>query len=623
MKFVKRGIAAAVTAAMIATTFALVEGQASAAGGVFPITLSCSGITTDGAGSATPASSLGSSAQTLAVMGGTLAIGGEVTATIPSKVRPSDPPFNASFAIKVILPDSLVNQTKTLLKTDKFDITGASFSVNYSGGASGTIQETVPDQTVSLAATPASVTNTISGVIKPTSGGVITFTPGPAAFGIAINKSVSVAGANVTVNTLRVTCKNTGDIGTTNVQLPGAPNVEPGLITTMAGPGEDAVLNLASNISPDDGNPIIPGSLRMVSQTGSGAVQLGTLVGYHYPPDGAANTVTMEVCGASRIAKGRPGVNEVQTLAWNQDWNTDVNAHPLAFSLKVGDYETNVMSTSWAPDLFGNPVPTPVRPEDDFLLLNRANSHFSPPSATAVQAELEKLPSVGYGNIKVTSTAGGYNFEFIGAKGNQPIATKVSIGKWFTWMPAEAYAQVQGLIGGGGGGGEGATTTTTVPGGTPAEPAKSIPELQADLAAGKITLEQFFDRLPTAVLPTLLATVDLPEAVRQLPRTFPQPPAFETATLGLVTIPDAPTGPLCSSFQVQFKQDAFKTFVAAVLWYQALQKVQVQGATKSRACKGKLVKVRTTRKQTYYRNGKRHTRYVKGYTYVCRSTKRR
>ena len=74
---------------------------------------------------------------------------------------------------------------------------------------------------------------------------------------------------------------------------------------------------------------------------------------------------------------------------------------------------------------------------------------------------------------------------------------------------------------------------------------------------------------------------------------------------------------------MQFKQDAFKSFVAAVLWYQALQKVSVQGKTKSRSCAGRLVKVRTTRKQTYYKNGKRHTRYVKGYTYVCRSTKRR
>lgn len=617
MKFLKRGLAAAVTAAMIATTFALIEGQASAAGGVYPISLSCAGITTDGPGSGTPASSLGSSAQTLAVMGGALSIGGEVTSTIPSKVRPSDPPFTASFAIKVILPDALVNQAKALLKTDRFDITGASFAVNYSGGASGTIQQDVPDQTVTLASTPASVTNTISGVIKPTGNGVINFAPGSAAFGIAINKTVTVAGATVTVNTLRVTCKATGEVGTTNVQVPGAPNVEPGLVTAMAGPGEDAVVNLAANISPDDGNPIIPGSLRMVSQTGSGAVQLGTFVGYHYPPDGKANTVTMEVCGASRIAKGRPGVNEVQTLAWNQDWNTDFNSHPIAFSLKVGDEETKVMSTSSARDLLGNPVPTPIRPEDDFLLLNRANSHFNPPSAATVQAELQKLPSIGFGNIKVTSIAGGYDFEFTGIKGNQPINTKISIGKWFTWMPADAYAAVQGLISGGGGGG---SATTTVPG-TPAEPTKTIPELQADLAAGRITLQKFFDRLPDAVLPTLLSNIDLPEAVRQLPRIFPQPPAFDTKTLGLVTIPDAPTGPLCTSFQVQFKQDAFKSFVAAVLWYQALQKVSVQGKTKSRSCSGKLVKVRTTRKQTYYRNGKRHTRYVKGTTYVCRSTK--
>lgn len=619
MKLVKRGIAAAVTAAMIATTFALVEGQASAAGGVFPISLSCSGITTDGAGTATPASSLGSSAQTLAVLGGALAIGGEVTSTIPTKVRPSDPPFTATFGIKVIMPDSLITQAKTLLKTDRIDITNASFAVNYSGGASGTIQENVPDQTISLATTPVAVNNTISGVIKPTGNGIINFAPGTAAFGIKIGKSVTVAGVSVTVNTLSVTCKATGDIGTTNVQVPGAPNVEPGLVTAMAGPGEDAVVNLAANISPDDGNPIIPGSLRMVSQSGSGAVQLGTLVGYHYPPDGKANTVNMEVCGASRIAKGRPGVNEVQTLAWNQDWSTDSNSHPLAFSLKVGDEETGVMSTSWAPDLFGNPVPTPIRPEDDFLLLNRSNSHFSPPSAAAVQAELEKLPSIGFGNIKVTSTTTGYNFEFIGAKGNQPINTKISIGKWYTWMPAELYAQVQGLISGGGGGG---ATTTTVPG-TPAEPTKTIPELQADLAAGRITLDKFFERLPSAILPTLLSTVDVPEAVRQLPRVFPQPPAFDTTTLGLVTIPDAPTGPLCTGFQVQFKQDAFKSFVAAVLWYQALQKVSVQGKTKSRSCAGRLVKVRTTRKQTYYKNGKRHTRYVKGYTYVCRSTKRR
>lgn len=621
MKFLKRGIAAAVTAAMIATTFALVEGRAGAAGGVFPISLSCAGITTDGAGTPSPASSLGSSAQTLAVLGGALAIGGEVTATIPTKVRPSDPPFTATFAIKVIMPDSLITQAKTLLKTEAIDITGASFSVNYSGGASGTIQQAVPDQTISLATLPATVTNTISGVIKPTGNGMINFSPGSATFGIKIGKSVTVAGLSVTVNTLTVTCKTTGDIGTTNVQVPGAPNVEPGLITAMAGPGEDAVVNVAANISPDDGNPIIPGALRMVSQTGSGAVQLGTLVGYHYPPDGKGNTVTMEVCGASRIAKGRPGVNEVQTLAWNRDWNTDFNSHPIGFSLKFGDEETAVMSTSWAPDLFGNRVPTPIRPEDDFLLLNRSNSRFDPPSAAAVQAQLEKLPSIGVGNIKVTSTSGGYDFQFIGLKGNQPIATKISIGKWFTWMPAELYAQVQGLISGGGPGGGGATTTT-VPG-TPAEPTKTIPELQADLSAGKITLQQFFDKLPSAVLPTLLSTIDVPAAVQQLPRIFPQPPGFDTTTLGLVTIPDAPTGPLCTGFQVQFKQDPFKSFVAAVLWYQALQKVQVQGVSKSRACKGKLVKVRTTRKQTYYRNGKRHTRYVKGYTYVCRSTRRR
>lgn len=618
---VLRSIAALATLAMVAVTFVMVEGEASAAGGTFPISLTCEGISTDPG-----ASSLGTSKQTLGALGGPLAIGGEVTSNIPSKVRPGTGPFDATFAIKVVLPASITDQARNLLKVDAVGITGAKFSVNYAGGANGTIEQAVPDSTVSLAANPVTVVYTIAGKVDPSGSGLISFTPGGATFGIAINKSASIAGATITINTLTVNCRSTGEVGSTNIQVPGAPNVEPGLISKVGAPNQLVNLDVGLNITPDDNNPIIPGSLRIVSQSSGGAALNGNFVSYRYPllypANGLANSVNLEVCGASRIQKGRPGVNEVQTMAWNEDWSTDFNSKPIAFSLKVGDQETELMSTSYANDLFGNPVATPIRPEDDLLLLNRNNSRFSPPSAATVRSALEKLPNVGAGNVNVTETKNakgwptGYSFEFVGAKAAQPIATKIGIGKWYTWLPADIYATVQGAISGGGPG----ATTTTVPGTPAAEPTRTVPELQADLAAGKITIEQFFDKLPTAILPTLLSSLDLPAIVRELPRIFPQPPAFETATSGAVVIPDAPTGPLCTGFQVQFKQDAFLSFVVGVVLSQIaeLQKTQVAGISKSRACSGKTVRVRTTYKKYYTKNGKRYYRYVKGYKYVCK-----
>ena len=156
----------------------------------------------------------------------------------------------------------------------------------------------------------------------------------------------------------------------------------------------------------------------------------------------------------------------------------------MAFTLKYGDETTapiNMVDPTSLPVLL-NPGLMNI-PVNDWL--NQANNYiltgFKAPSAADIQVALERLPSIGAGGVKVTSTpatppsadkdkpvepTANYSIEFVGKNAEKEVGS-ISLGNYYSVFPQEYLTMIidaaKGLLGGGGGGGS--TTTTTFPGG--------------------------------------------------------------------------------------------------------------------------------------------------------------
>lgn len=603
MKLWKRSTAVVVTAALIPLAFVMTQGTAGAADPV-RVSYTCAGITGD------KASTFGDSATTLRSLGGPLAPEAVITTNAPFKVRPADGPFDASFTIQVVLPKSVTDAAK-LVGVTAVDVTDATFSIQATGAATTLLEQKVPNVSINLAGSPT-ITNVISGKITASGAGLISYVPGPARFSIGINKTLTVGGTTIQVNAITVSCTSGGVVGSTNVQVPGAPNVNPGVIEKAG--GRVAALqsvDVGPAISTDDNNPIIPGSLKIVKQPDNGQASLnGNVVSLVQPFSFATQTVGMQVCGASRIQKGVVGVSEVQTLTWGTNYSgRDGNAHPLAFTLKFGEQETPLFTTSFT-TLFGVNVPTPPDPNSAGLALFTAR--FIPPSAADVQNALERLPGIGLGNITVTTTPTGYRFTFSGALAKSPIASRITVGKWITWLPADTIDKLQGALAG---------PSTTAPAVTTTTVAPVKPDvLFQQLFSGQITYEQFQQRLSGSLSAALLGSIDIPATLAYLRSIIPETPGIVTTAAGVKEVPDAPTGPLCTNFEVKFRPDLLHVYGTVAILNGFIEELRKQSRVLgSVRCRAPLVATLVVRpvRQTIVVNGRKVTRTVTDLTAVC------
>ena len=192
----------------------------------------------------------------------------------------------------------------------------------------------MPSLIVDLNANPVVVSQRISGTIEPKTAGKITYKAGDTTLSIALNTIFK----GITLNSLTVTCSSNKEISSTAVQVPGAPTVS-SVIYVPSGPNTVTTKQLLpGEITPDSGNPIIPESLRIISQAPNGglaAVGPDGATRFLSPAEAGLYNVTHEVCAASKVVPAVPGVNATQTLTWPESYvGRDLNAHPYSMALQ-------------------------------------------------------------------------------------------------------------------------------------------------------------------------------------------------------------------------------------------------------------------------------------------------
>lgn len=568
MKRVKRWGAVGLTATVI--TMGL-EVLAPVSAGAASVAINCQGITGDSA------SSLGDSKATLGLLssigsgGSGLSFAAEITTNAPAKRTPSDGAFNADFTLNMTLPDSLLGPARNLLGLTEVTVTDATYAIAASGAANTTISKSVPSQTLSLAGSPVVLSQSLSGTITPTGTGPITYTvAGSTRLTIAINKSV----AGVQINALTVTCTGGSDIGFTSIQLPGSPTVtrQPLYIGGYSG-GITGAPVVNNSVIPDNNNPLLPDTLRVVSQPANGGLSAtGGGAAFFLPPSPGLFVGNYDVCAASVPVPAVPGNNATQTLTWPEMYaGKGLNAHPLGMSLQFkGQKTAPIPLAQW----LGFTSPTRV---DDADFFHRMFGEFVAPSPNAIRDALETLPSIGRGNVRVTArSGGGYDIEFIGALADAP-QPAIEVVDWETWLPADGLNALLGLMPKPGGGGEG--------GASPA-PAKTAEQLDAELFAGAIGFDAWLDGRGKLLQAEIIAGVTTPEVISQVTAMFPKAPEVGVVSAGKATIPATETGPLCTPFQISW-------FILPNPFIQA----QVQAATKTRTrtvtrCSTQRVKVK-------------------------------
>lgn len=578
-----KGIAAATTVALgtLAFQFAGPGPIAGAAGTT--ISVQCGGVDGDVAGQV---SGVNKTSKELVGLLATLSPGSTglpplpvtVNVNAPEKAKKGSGEFDASFDFSIAFPESLVKAVRDTLKKSSLTVTNATIGVDYSGPVSGSLSTKIDAQTIDLNSPNPATSIQVSGKIPTDASGRIFYRPG--VFNLSTQVDGEVAGL-AKVGTLTLTCSAQGLLGSTNVQVPGAPTT-PGVIEAppiVGGYTAGFPLEGRPDITPDDNNPIQWETLRVIRSDEGAFVKNGWLV-QPTPEAGGVILTDVEVCAPERPIPEVPGTDEVQSLAWTGTYfSKPLNAHPLSMTLKFKDAETKPISLS---SLVGGIPGTEVL------------GNFQQPSAATVQKALEALPTIGAGNIKVTKTSAGYDFAFTGAlaTSDQP---EITIGTWKSQAPYDAYGKIQAAI-----------TQLTAPKppadpNAPADPGKTdltVDQLWAQLIAGQITFDQFGAKFGSALGNSIMQNLPVTAAIDFINDIFPQPPAMTTKTVGEPTIPATTTGPLCSQFQV--KTVAVSKVFLFFLWLR--NNPQVMACTTKRVpYKARVVSRGTVRYVTKYR----------------------
>ena len=579
MKNAKRWVAVGVA---VATGMMGLEAISPAMAGATQVDLVCTGATGDNA------SGLGDSKSTLAALatftgGGGLSFSVNATANAPSKVTPSSGPFDATFDLALTMPDSIVKAARDTLGLKTVNVTNATFAVTATGAANAVITKTVPSIAVDLTKSPVTVYQTLSGKITPTSAGTISYKPGGTTLSIGLNTVFQ----GIALNTITVSCGSNKEIGSTGVQVPGAPSVPQVIFVGGSTGGWTSRQVIPNDIAPDNGNPIDYPSLKVTSQASNGGIAFADGAGrvaFLAPTEPGLYYVNHEVCAAAKVVPAVPGVNAAQTLSWPETYvGRDLNVHPYSMALQFKGAKTAAIPLSY---FLGQPSPTGPGQQgfaDQFL------AQFQAPSAGQIQAALEALPTIGKGNVSVS---GGYNnspytITFQGALGgaDQP---KVEVVDWNTWLPADGLSTILAVL-----------NPPAIPGVTTtvAPPLDTVEQLDAKLAAGTINFDQYLAGRGAILKADIIAGATTPAAIKTVTGLFPKAPEVQTTVDGKAPIAEGTTGPMCSRFDVGY----------LILRPQAA----VQGATQFRApakskvvCKTQRVKVRVKV------NGKYRTKMV-------------
>ena len=554
MKLPKKATCIGVAVAVTLSTMAWIGGpSAVGASSTVSTEFTCRGIDGDVAGSVGSVNKSSKELLTLlGSLGGSseLALGVGVTANIPSSVTTGSGPFDASFSYHIALPNDLIDKAKNLLKVNSLKVTNASFAIDVSGAATGTVVGTTASLDVSLATTPVTVDQSLAGQITPTGSGLIYYRPGASSLSVVVNGEVAGAAK---IGTLTVSCTASGLLGSTAVKPPGAPNINPNPIQTNVAGGSTTVVDLLGNgaITPDQGNPILADSLKLVGSPSAGAASLsGGKLTFVAPAAGGSYDVSFEICGAARVVKGTAGASEVQTFAFGDDkylppgYNDVLNAHPLYFTLTYDGQETAPIVTSHA-DFLGLDVPFNEN-DPGVVFLHNVAGRFVRPTPAEVQASLEALPNVEPGDIVVgdgptdinTSLTTPYTFTFannLAAKDTPQIA----LGTWKTWLPNELLTQIIAA----------ASAFTSAPAG-PVPPTYDVSIAQ--FTSGAINWDQLVGQLGDRLKYEIFQNIDIPKVLDALTTLFPKSPKVATTANGEAPIPDSSTGPLCSQGVAQF-----------------------------------------------------------------------
>ncbi len=521
------------------------------------ITLSCVGREDDSSGA------LGSSKKALDAIallnpggGAGLSFNVDVHVTAPSKVRAGSAPFPVGITYTLKLPESVVKPAKELLKLSQVTVPTATFSADATGGATAHFENSVSNLVVDLNAPVVAISQSMSGTVNPTGSGLIKYLPGNAYMEIKLGVT-----SPINIDTLRVNCTSPNILGTTSIQLPGAPNVDP-VVIQQGGAGFTLLkTDLMSHITPDSGNPILPDSLKVTKGTGAGIGVLkdGSLY-FIAPPAGGSFTADLEICGASRLNPAIPGVNMKQTLTIpNYPSGLPLNAHGVGIKLNYQGVATDVIQLSyrdWNILDLGNPyvtmgsrVPTPFDVENASAL-DKFSSYYVAPTPAQVQAVLERHPAIGAGNVRVTagaaSTTGtNYDIEFVNALGNK-VLPGFSVAEFSSWLPSKILGAVTALLSPAPT--PGPTTTTA--------PIETVEALNAKLFSGQITFDQWGAGISARLSYDLKNGIDPAAALDAVKPLFPAAPSLAETQTGDPGVPESQTGPLCSPFSVEYKLDA-------------------------------------------------------------------
>ena len=150
-------------------------------------------------------------------------------------------------------------------------------------------------------------TVTVKGKIPTDASGWVTFRPGTFKLGAKID---GTAAGIAKVGTLTLSCGASDTIGNMSIQVPGSPNVP---LTINANPIAGGQIGLTmikgrSDITPDDGNPILWDTLKVVHSEG-GFVKNGALVQLSTDAGGFFTNL-LEVCAPSRPVPEVPGTDD-------------------------------------------------------------------------------------------------------------------------------------------------------------------------------------------------------------------------------------------------------------------------------------------------------------------------
>ena len=394
---------------------------------------------------------------------------------------------------------------------------------------------------------------TVGDTITTTSGGIITYRVGA----VTLDAGLSVAGATLS---LKLACSVQGSnlISKTTVRDPDAPLFNPEVVTLTADAGQTVTKDLLGEVITPGKTPLMPETLKITEQPAAGSASITNgIFSYTAPAEPGTYSTTVEICGVPKEESGAPGIDEVQEVSLGENWSGDgiLAPRPVAFSLKVGEEQTDLIWTArhnisdfLFPLPLGGTTPTPQNwaPSDRAGLVNEYAllTTYQAPTAAQVKGAIERLPSIGAGNVEVTEVKDGPNpnkvtgflVTFVGDKAEQDVPD-ISLGQWYTVPPQEVFDQISAAMASlsgslGGGGGEA----------TPPRFA-SLAEANAYIGANLFSLtEKDWDDWGEAFKAELIAglTSAVPEILAWITGLFPAKPMLTTIEQGEAPVPPAP-----------------------------------------------------------------------------------